>query len=230
MRSPPSWFASAVRKSVAGCLYVKRTVWRSAFSTDAAVPSALRIHQGIAGVRSLFRRTSWYQKTMSSAVNGAPSDQLRALAELDRPDLEVRRRLPSRGDLRLDLGAVRGEPAERVVDDPHVVVEVGRARGRRGATRRRTVPSARQPERPADPRAGASRPAAACRPSPCSASIGASLNLDWAAAGAVPLAQTISATRAPRAMTAGRLASNLMSILRVEAVAGVPAEPAKGSC
>ncbi len=57
-----------------GCLYVQRTAVGPAFSTVAVVPSALRIHEGIAGVRSLFRRTSWYQKTMSSAVNGAPSD------------------------------------------------------------------------------------------------------------------------------------------------------------
>ena len=82
MRSPPSWLASAVRKSVAGCLYVKRTVWASTFSTDAAVPSPLRSHPGIDGVRSLFRMTSLCQNTMSSAVNGAPSDQRAPLRSL----------------------------------------------------------------------------------------------------------------------------------------------------
>ena len=74
MRSPPSWLASAVRKSVAGCLYVKRTVCASTFSTDAEVPSPFRIQPGIDGVRSLFRMTSLCQNTMSSAVNGEPSD------------------------------------------------------------------------------------------------------------------------------------------------------------
>jgi hypothetical protein len=54
---------------------VSRTVDASTFSTLAGVPSALRIQPGIDGVRSLFSRTSVYQNRMSSAPNGAPSDQ-----------------------------------------------------------------------------------------------------------------------------------------------------------
>ena len=54
---------------------MKRTVCASTFSTTAGVPSALRIHPGTVGIRSLFRTTSLYQKTISSAVKGAPSDQ-----------------------------------------------------------------------------------------------------------------------------------------------------------
>jgi len=50
---------------------------------------------------------------------------LRALAKLDRPHPKVFRRFPPRGDLRLDLGAVRREPHEGVVDDADVVVGVG---------------------------------------------------------------------------------------------------------
>ena len=59
-----------------------------------------------------------------------------------------------------------------------------------------------------------------------SASIGASLNLDWAAAGAVPLAQTISATRAPRAMTAGRRTWSVMSGPPFGVIRVVPGRPA----
>ena len=53
---------------------MKRTVWASTFSTDAAVPSALRSHPGMAGMRSLLRMTSLCQNTMSSAVKAVPSD------------------------------------------------------------------------------------------------------------------------------------------------------------
>ena len=47
----------------------------STFSTSAGEPSAFLIQPGSEGVRSLFSRTSLYQNRMSSAVNGAPSDQ-----------------------------------------------------------------------------------------------------------------------------------------------------------
>jgi hypothetical protein len=63
-----------VSKSVFGCLYVQRTAVALTLSTLAGVPSAFRIHDGRAGTRSLFSRTSWYQNRMSSAVKGAPSD------------------------------------------------------------------------------------------------------------------------------------------------------------
>ena len=54
----------------------------------------------------------------------------RALTELDRPGPEIFRRLPSGGDLRLDLGAVGRKSEEGVVDDAHVVVGVGRTQER----------------------------------------------------------------------------------------------------
>ena len=60
-------------------------------------------------------------------MKGAPSDQLRALAQLDRPGLEVGRRLGACRDLGLDLGAVGREAEQRVVDHADVVVGVGRA-------------------------------------------------------------------------------------------------------
>jgi hypothetical protein len=75
VRSPPSAFASAVSTSVLGCLKVHRAAVGLTFSTTAGVPSAFFIHDGSEGVRSLSRSTSLYQNTMSSAVNGAPSDQ-----------------------------------------------------------------------------------------------------------------------------------------------------------
>ena len=40
------------------------------------MPSAFFIQEGSDGTRSLFSSTSLYQNTMSSAVNGAPSDHL----------------------------------------------------------------------------------------------------------------------------------------------------------
>ena len=57
-----------------GCLNVQRAAVGLTFSTTAGVPSAFFIHEGIDGTRSLLSSTSWYQNTMSSAVNGAPSD------------------------------------------------------------------------------------------------------------------------------------------------------------
>ncbi len=52
---------------------------------------------------------------------------LRALAQLDRPGLEVGRGLGAFGDLGLDLGAVGREAEQRVVDHADIVVGVGRA-------------------------------------------------------------------------------------------------------
>jgi len=59
---------------VFACLNVKRTAVGLTFSTAAVEPSAFFIHDGTDGTRSLLSRTSWYQNTMSSAVNGVPSD------------------------------------------------------------------------------------------------------------------------------------------------------------
>ena len=58
---------------------MKRTVLSSTFSTLAGEPSALRSQPGSDGVRSLFSITSLNQNTMSSAVNGAPSDHFEPL-------------------------------------------------------------------------------------------------------------------------------------------------------
>ena len=75
MRSAPSWLATAVRNSVAGRgIGEARRCRASTFSTIAGEPSALRIQPGSVGSSSLFCSTSVYQNTMSSAVNGAPSD------------------------------------------------------------------------------------------------------------------------------------------------------------
>ena len=63
-----------MRTSVFACLNVKRAAVGLTFSTTAVEPSAFFIHEGTAGTRSLLSSTSWYQNTMSSAVNGAPSD------------------------------------------------------------------------------------------------------------------------------------------------------------
>src|SRR5256712_6602566 len=54
----------------------------------------------------------------------------RALAKPDRPRPKVPGGLPPRGELWLDLGALRREPPEGVIDDPDVVVGIGRAEER----------------------------------------------------------------------------------------------------
>ena len=66
--------ARFARNAVLGWAKVHRTVVSSSFSTVATVPSAFCIHGGVDGVRSSLRTIFSYQNTMSSAVNGSPSD------------------------------------------------------------------------------------------------------------------------------------------------------------
>ena len=102
----------------------------STFSTLAAEPSGFLIQPGRVGVSSLLSSTSLYQNSDVVGAERLAVGPLRALAQLDRPDLVVGRGLGRLGDLRLDLGAVGREAEQRVVDHAHVVVGVGRAEER----------------------------------------------------------------------------------------------------
>ena len=81
-RSPKSLVVSSRRKLVFGSLNFQVTVRSLIFWTATGVPSLFSIQPGIAGMRSLFSRTSLYQKMMSSVVNGEPSDHLVPLRSL----------------------------------------------------------------------------------------------------------------------------------------------------
>ena len=116
---------------------------------------------------------------------------LRALAQLDRPDLVVGRRLGRLGDLGLDLGAVGREAEQRVVDHAHVVVGVGRPEESAAPHAAILAAPSRPPAPPADSRGrrwstGGSLPAFTC-----SASAGDSLYLP-------PCANAVSARRPAR--------------------------------